>query len=155
MGGGGKTTAQRKISAKGSIERAKETASRNGSIKKGLNVASKAISMGTGGGSSGMLSSSVGKLGIAGVIIGAVLQNAEKIANFGVNLYEAQTGNEMASHNARTTIKTVTSLGGNYIGGFIENELFTKKTISRQNYGMDYGRELYQINVDGTKNKRI
>jgi len=155
MGGGGKTTAQRKISAKGSIARAKETIVRANTVKKGSGGISKAISLATGSGSAGMLSSTVGKLGVAGAVIGVVLQNAEKIANFGVNIYEAQTGNEMASHNARTTIKTITSLGTNYLTGAIENELFTKKTISRQNYGMDYGRELYQINVDGTKNKRI
>jgi len=153
--GGGKTASQKKLSAKGSIQRAKETTGGISRLKRGLGIANKAISTGMGASSSGVLSSGLGKLGVAGAITGFVLANAEKIALFGVNIYEAQTGNQMASHNARTTIKTISSLGTNYLSGYIENELFTKKTISRQNYGMDYGRELYSINVEGTKNKRI
>ena len=156
MGGGGKTTAQKKLSAKGSIARAKETMRDTGLLKKGLGGVNKAVSMASGGGgSSGMLSSTLGKAGIVGAVIGKLLETGEKVANFGVNMYEADTGNEIQSHNARTTIKTVTSMGLNYIGGYVENELFTKKTISRQNYGLDYGRELYGINVEGTKNKRV
>lgn len=151
--GGGKSAAQQKLSAKESIIRIKETIVQKGMGKKGLGVLGKAISTATGRGASGMLASVAGSTGSS--IVAFIITNAEKVANFGVNLYEAETGNEMRSHNARTTIRTISSLGMNYVSGAIQNELFTKKTISRQNYAMDYGRELYQINVDGQKNKRI
>jgi hypothetical protein len=152
MGGGGKTTAHKKISAKGSIERAKETMRITGSVKKTLGGVNKALSIASGSGSAGFLSSAVSK---GNVVLGLAISTAEKLASFGVNMYEAETGNVMASHNARNTIRTISSLGMNYVGGYIANELITKKMISRQNYGMDYGRELYSINVEGTKNKRI
>jgi hypothetical protein len=156
MGGGGKSAAQQKISGKGSIAKAKNTINHSGLVRKSLGTIGKGISMATGSGGSGALASSIGKSGgVAGQIAGFLITNAEKIANFGINIYEAGTGNEMASHNYRTTLKTISSMGKNYLIGAIQNELFTKQTISRQNYGMDYGRELYQINVDGFKNKRI
>lgn len=153
-GGGNKTASQQKLSAKGSITRAKETMGGKSLLKKGIGIANTTISTATGGNSS-VLKTAIGKAGPAGLIIGAIMTGAEKIADFGINIYEAQTGNEMRSHNARTTVKMISSLGIGFAQAAIQNEIFTKKIISRQNYGIDYGRELYQINVDGTKNKRI
>lgn len=153
MGGGrGKSVAQQKMSAKSSIARIKGIVADKGVSRKSFSFPSKAVSIATGKGSSGLLASAGSK---AGVIVGAIIAASEKIAQFGVNIYEADTGNEIRSHNARNTIATISSLGMNYVSGAIQNEFITKKIISRQNYSMDYGRELYQINVDGQKNKRI
>lgn len=126
MGGGGKSTAQRKISAKASIARAKETIQNTGLVKKSLGVVSKGVSVatGSGGSSSGLLSSVGGK---ASAILGTVIVVAEKIANYGINSREAESGNQLASHNERNTLRTITSLGMNYMVGQIQNELFTKK----------------------------
>lgn len=150
-GGRGKTVAQQKLSGKSSIIRAKETMATKGTPRKSFSFANKAVSIATGKGSSGLLASAGSK---ATGVIGGILILAEKIASFGVNIYEADTGNEISSHNVRNTIATVSSLGMNYLSGSIQNELITKKTISRQNYSLDYGRELYDINVNGQKNKR-
>jgi hypothetical protein len=143
MGGGGKTASQQKLSAKGSIKRAENK------WKAYFKKYSRAVSSGK----ADLIED--GKQRTVMSIVSSVVRSAEKIGNFGINYYEASTGNEMRSHNYRTTLKTITSMGMNYLSGAIENEIFTKQIISRQNYSMDYGRELYQINVDGTKNKRI
>jgi hypothetical protein len=117
-------------------------------------MASKGISSMSSGSSSLGLSGISKGFGVGAVISGLIIL-ADKVVSFGINLKEARTGEQVWAHNSRTTLKTITSLGTNYLFGAIQNELFAKKTISRQNYGLDYGRELYQINVEGSKNKRI
>ena len=47
------------------------------------------------------------------------------------------------------------SFGTNYLFGGIQNELFNKQVVTRQNLGLDYGREVYNMNIEGIKNKRI
>jgi uncharacterized protein YerC len=137
MGGGGKSAAQQKLSGKGSISKAKNTM--NATLKKQPN---KTITK-------------VGKIGGVGSAISFVIQKAEQLASLHNNLREAATGNELEAQNTRNTIKTVMSLGLNYVYGMIENELFTQKTISRQNAGLEYSRELYDINVNGSRTKRV
>jgi len=145
--GGRKSAAKRKLSAKGSIQRALDTKNIANKIRKTTNVLGNASS----GSSSGIFSKVAGKSAVLGVL----LVSAEKISNFGINVAQARTGNQVTSHNSRTTIKTISSGGMNFAFGAIKNELFTKQVISRQNFGNDYGREIYQINVEGKKNKRI
>ncbi|MCK9576426.1 MAG: hypothetical protein M0R51_10935 [Clostridia bacterium] len=155
MGGGGKTASQMKLSTKGSINRAKNTMQSTGLLKKATSGVNSTMSAINSGSSTGILSSKIGKIGSAGAAIGMLLATSEKLISFGINLQEAETGNRITAHNSRNTLKTVSSLGMNYVYGAIQNELFTKRQISRQNYSLDYGRELYGINVEGTKNKRI
>lgn len=154
-GMGGKAGARQKLSAKGSIARNKNTMNISATAKKISGTTSNMINSASS--SSGFISiSKTSKgLGFAGVVAAAILTSAEKIASFGINLREAKTGEQVRANNSRATIKTITSFGTNYITGAIQNELFTKRIISRQNFGLDYGRELYQINVEGYKNKRI
>ena len=147
MGSGGKSASRKKLSAKGSIDRSKTTMNMTSKLKSSSGVLSSV----SGGKGLKALGKVAGKLGV----LGAVMVGAEKGANFGINLYSANTGNQIQSHNARTTLNTISSFGTNYAYGTLKNEIFTKKIISRQNFGLDYGRELYKINVEGTKNKRI
>jgi len=147
-------SSQNKLSAKGSINRSKNIIGNSKNLKRISNMASKGISS-AGSGSSNLGLTSLAKGAGVASVIGALMVVAEKGVSFGINMQEARTGEQIRGHNARTTLKTVTSLGTNYLYGHIQNELFTKKIISRQNFGLDYGREIYQINVNGSKNKRI
>jgi len=152
LGRGG--SSQNKLSAKGSVQRNKNIVNNSKKLKRISGAASKGMSSMSSGSSSLGLGKIMKGAGVAGAI-GLLLVLAEKGVSFGINLKEARTGEQIRAHNARTTLNTVSSLGTNYLFGHIQNELFTKKTISRQNFGLDYGRELYQINVEGSKNKRI
>ena len=152
LGKGG--SSQNKLSAKGSVQRSKNIVNNSMKLKKIPSLASKGISAMGSGSSSAVLGKVMKGFGVGAVVAG-LTQVAEKAVSFGISLKEARTGEQIRAHNARTTLKMVTSLGGNYLFGAIQNELFAKKTISRQNFGLDYGREIYQINVEGSKNKRI
>jgi len=152
LGRGG--SSQNKLSAKGSVHRSKNIVNNSKKLKRIPGMASKGISSMSSGSSSLGLSGMMKGAGAAGAVA-ALIALADKVVSFGINIKEARTGEQVWAHNSRATLKTVTSLGANYLFGAIQNELFTKKTISRQNYGLDYGRELFQINVEGSKNKRI
>ena len=152
LGKGG--SSQNRLSAKGSVRRKQNIVNNSKKLKRIPSIASKGISS-MGSGSSSMGLGGLAKGAGVGVFISGLLILAEKVVSFGINLKEARTGEQVWAHNSRTTLNTIASLGTNYLFGAIQNELFTKKTISRQNYGLDYGRELYQINVEGSKNKRI
>ena len=154
LGKGG--SSQNKLSAKGSVQRSKNIVNNSMKLKRIPSLASKGISaMGSGSPSLSLSLIGVAKGFGVGAVVGGLVMLAEKAVSFGISLKEARTGEQIRAHNARTTLKMVTSLGGNYLFGAIQNELFAKKTISRQNFGLDYGREIYQINVEGSKNKRI
>jgi len=152
LGRGG--SSQNKLSAKGSVQRNKNIVNNSKKLKRIPSMASKGLSSMSSGSSSLSLGGIPKGAGVGAVISGLIIL-ADKVVSFGINLKEARTGEQVWAHNSRTTLKTITSLGTNYLFGAIQNELFIKKTISRQNYGLDYGRELYQINVEGSKNKRI
>jgi hypothetical protein len=147
MGSGGKSASRKKLSAKGSIDRSKTTMNMTSKLKSSSSALGN-VSSGSGG-------KMLGKVAGKSAIVGVILTSAMKLASFGISMYSANTGNTIRTHNARTTLKTIGSMGTNYMYGALKNEIFTKKVISRQNFGLDYGRELYQINVEGTKNKRI
>lgn len=150
MGKSGKSSSVSKISAKGSIERAKNTIASTGLLKQGVSQSGKVLSH-ISSGSAGSLKS----IGKSGVLLSTLFATSAKIADFAIEYKTAQTGEQVWGHNAKTSLKTVVSFGMNYVYGFLQNEIFTKQTIHRQNESLDYGRELYQINVEGTKNKRI
>lgn len=155
---GGKSNAKQKISAKGSIRRAKSTMRTSLMPKKLTSSLKGAMNHANSGSSANMLSSvsAVSKgAGITMAFVASLTMASIKIAKFGININEAQTGDRVWSNNANATLKTITSLGTNYLYGGIHNELFTKRKISRQNYGLDYYREIYQLNMEGYKNKRI
>lgn len=147
--------ATKKLSAKGSIERKTITMTQKFKPPKSISAPGNIISNIDKGGSTGILSKGAKKIGTAGAVIGVLLTTGEKVASFAINMRESKTGNSLRAHNSRTTLNTVTSVGLNYAYGALNNELFRKKEISRQNNALDYGRDLYQINVEGSKTKRI
>jgi len=148
IGGGSKSAAKAKLSAKSSISRQKETKSITSKLKSYANAGMSLSS------SKSNLPKFIKKN--IGISAGAmVVETAIKMADYGLTLYNANTGNNRYTHNARTVLNTMATLGLNYAFGAIKNELITKRIVSRQNYGLDYGRELYSINVEGTKHKRI
>ena len=154
MGSGKKTIAHKKISGKSSIARNKNTMNMSLKVKsafKGVGNVASDINKGN----SSIVSKTVGKLGKVGVVVGALMTLGNKTIGMVINYNEAQTGDKLRAHNSRVLLNTATSFGMNYVYGAIRNEIFTKNIISRQNFALDYGRELYQINVEGTKNKRI
>lgn len=153
-GMGGKSGARQKLSAKGSIQRANNNKI-GMSLKKSTSMITGGINSMSSGSGSSVLVGGAKKAGIAGAIAAAIISVADKAITFGINLQEANTGEQIRAHNSKATLKTITSFGTNYLYGGFQNELFTKKVISRQNFGLDYGREIYQINMNGTKNKRI
>lgn len=152
---GGKSGPRQRLSAKSTIKRNKNTKDSSKMSLKAASSFNKTLGHMSSGSSSNVMSSSLGKAGVTAAVIGAGITVAEKIFSFGISLKEAETGDRVSANNARATLKTVTSLGTNYLYGAIQNELFTKRVISRQNYGLDYYRELYQLNMEGTKIKRI
>jgi hypothetical protein len=154
MLGKGKSSSNR-LSAKGSIQRQKDTISSINGLKRVTGMTSSTLSSINSGSSGANLVKAAKGAGLAGAAIGALIVASEKVMSFGINIREAKTGEQVWAHNAKTTLKTVTSLGGNYLFGYAQNELFNKKVISRQNYGLDYGREIYQMNNEGYKTKRI
>jgi len=152
---GSKSGARSKLSAKSTVKRNKNIKEVSKISLKTSSSVNKTLSHMSSGNSSNVISSTLGKASITTAVIGASIAIAEKTVSFGIDLKEAETGDRVSANNARATLKTVVSLGQNYIFGAIHNELFTKRVISRQNYGLDYYRELYQLNMEGKKNKRI
>lgn len=154
MGSGKNTIAQQKLSAKHSLNRNKSTMQLSSKVKNVLGGAGKmAGNINTG--SSTSVISKVGKLGATAAIGGALVTLAIKGANFGINYKEAETGNSLRAHNSRAIINMISTAGTNVLYAGLKNEIFTKKIISRQNFSNDYGRELYNMNVEGQKTKRI
>jgi hypothetical protein len=93
------------------------------------------------------------KTAIVAVMSTALVKGAERVTSFGIDYSEALTGEAVLAHNRRALLSTITSGGSNIINGYIKNEIFTSKVIARQNRALDYGRELYNLNIEGQKNK--
>lgn len=152
---GGSTGRKGKLSAKTTAQNTKNTLN----LKKGLGYASSSISgsgkvSGSGLESVGKnVSKSLGKGGVVMAIIMTAFQVAEKVVNFGVNIWEAKTGESVRANNLRATAKTHASLGLNILIGGINFALTDAKRIKRQNIELEYGQEIYNLNYLGEKNK--
>jgi len=79
-------------------------------------------------------------------------KTADKAVNFGVALYQASTGENMISSNIKAYSKVATTLGLAYVDSAIDNWLYRIPTVQRQNYMLDYGRNLYTRNIENEKN---
>lgn len=143
--------AKGKLSAKGSAQNAKETSSTYLTVKGTTKGIGNAVNFA--GGNAPGLGQVLGTLGKVGLAIGAVVGTAVKVSNIGINIYEAQTGESMNAHNARSMVQTISTLGLNVLSGKVNNLLTTQHNIRRQNISMDYYRELYNLNMYGEKNK--
>jgi len=155
MGSGG-SGAQTKLSAKGTqskqITTLRESSSNGLSGRDVLKPINTMVGIGTGNAPK-LLSSGLSKMGVTGAIIGAGLAIADKVINFGIDIWESNTGESMIAKNTRMEVNTVMTMGMNVLSGSIKNQLITHNVIRRQNNMLEYGRELYNLNIDGQKNK--
>ena len=142
-----------KLSASSTFSRNKDTVKKNTKITRAMSQTGKVMNI-VNGYSSRPLTAVIGKMGTTGSVITASLVLSEKIADFGINIWEAETGESMLAHNMRAGVRTITSLGTNLLIGRIQNDIFATRQIARQNRTLDYGRELYNLNVLGEKYKR-
>ena len=78
---------------------------------------------------------------------------ANQVVGFGAGIYEAQSGETMLTHNVRAWSKTLTSVGTSYVSAWVNNMLYTRPTVKRQNYMLDYNRKLFMRNIENEKNQ--
>jgi|LGVF01.2.fsa_nt_gb hypothetical protein len=146
---GGRTTrAQAKLSAKETHKNKKGSTSASASKKEVNHMGALATFMSSGN----MLKSSIMKVPILRTAMLAG-KTAEKGVNFLTSVYQAQTGENMIANNTRAYSKIISTLGIGYVEGAIDNWLYKKPTVQRQNYMLDYGRKLYTRNIENEKNQ--
>lgn len=78
---------------------------------------------------------------------------ANQVVGFGAGIYEAHSGETMLTHNIRAWSKTLTSAGTSYVSAWVNNMLYTRPTVKRQNYMLDYSRNLFNQNIENEKNQ--
>lgn len=83
----------------------------------------------------------------------AAAKLADKAVNFGTAIYQARSGEKMISSNVKAYSKVSSTFGAAYISSAIDNWLFREPEVQRQNYMLDYGRNLYIRNIENEKNK--
>lgn len=93
---------------------------------------------------------SVGK--VASSIIVAT-KTAQKIVNFGVDMWEARTGQSVRASNIKATGRAHTSFYLNQVVAGINYYLTGRHRIKRQNMELEYGRELYNMNYLNKKQR--
>ena len=146
---GGRTTrAQGKLSTKETHNSKKGRTSASATKKETNHMGALATFMSSGN----ILKSSIMKVPIlrSAMVAGKV---ADKGINFVTRLYQAQSGENMISSNTKAYSKVATTLGLAYLEGSIDNWLYRKPTVQRQNYMLDYGRNLYIRNIENEKNQ--
>lgn len=150
-GGGGKPGVSSNMGRAKSTLSAKDSATINKTIKKTTSVISgMSTFVSTGKVSSGVMMTSP-VLRSSKMISMAV----EKGGNTLIKLYQAHSGEDMLASNAKAILKTATSGGTNLLSGYVENLLYTRPQIRRQNNMLDYGREIYLRNVENNKNRFV
>lgn len=151
----GKSGAESKLSAKTSNQSQIQSLKQKTNTYQFPNVnkiVNTAVKVGTGN-VSGLASAGLMKAGMTGALIATGLASSDKVAKFGIDIWESHTGESMLARNIRASVSTVTSLGGNLLSQAIKNAVIVKNQIERQNLNLEYGRELYNLNVFNEKNK--
>jgi hypothetical protein len=146
---GGKTSrAQGKLSTKETHNNKKGGTSAVATKKNVNHMGALATFMASGS----MMKSAIMKVPVlrSAMIAGKV---ADKGVNFVTNIYQARSGERMVSNNIRAYSKVASTLGIAYIEGAIDNWLYREPEVQRQNYMLDYGRELFTRNIENEKNK--
>lgn len=121
-------------------------------IKKGSQIVNK-VTTGNVGVSNLTALTNTGKLGITMLLIGKVVGAVSKGADLYINHLEAKTGDSVYYGNVKATKNLIMSLGLSQVYGAINNEIITKQIVRRQNYALEYGQQLYNLNNYGEKNK--
>jgi len=146
---GGKTTrAQAKLSTKETHQSKKGRTSASATKKETNHMGALATFMSSGN----LLKSSIMKVPLlrSVMVAGKV---ADKGVNFATAIYQARSGEQMISNNIKAYSKVASTLGLAYVEGAIDNWLYRKPTVERQNYMLDYGRKLYIRNIENEKNQ--
>ncbi len=147
--GGGRTTrAQSKMSTKGSFNNKKGRMATVATKKETNHMGALATFMTSGN----MLKSGLMKVPLlrSVMVAGKV---ADKGVQFGTAIYQARSGEKMISHNIKAYSKVYTTMGIAYLEGALDNYLYREPEVKRQNYMLDYGRELFLRNIENEKNK--
>ena len=148
--GGGGSGRQAKLSAKGTSYQAKQV------IQQSSNIGKMKMAKNVSGAAKGVMTGSASKVLASVPVLAAVfiaLNQVDKVINFGTNVYQAWSGEDMFASNVRAYSKTISSAGLNLVAGTIKNELYIKPRITRENYMRDYGRDLYTNIGYSDKNK--
>ncbi len=82
----------------------------------------------------------------------AAAQAVNKVAQFGIGIYQAHSGEDMLAANMSATWKAYTTFGGSLIKAGFDNLLYNRPRVRRQNNMLEYGRNLYSRNIDNEKN---
>lgn len=155
LGGDGGGVRQSKISAKKSSGVSKQIIQQsqggNGNTLKALKTI-KSVGGSALGGSQSLLNTLTSYVPPVAIGYGLV-KVGERIAVFGSQFRQSRSGESMLESNYRAKVKTTTNLGLNILYGQISNTLFTQPKIVRQNYALNYERQLYNYNVYSEKNK--
>jgi hypothetical protein len=151
MAGGGKPGVSSNMSRAKSTLSAKDSITINKAIKKATNLGIGAATFG----STGDVPRSV----IMSVPVLRELKILSKVADKGIDIYtkikQAHSGEDMLLSNFKARYKTARSLGTNIFSGYVQNLLYTRPQIRRQNNMLDYGREIYLRNVENEKNQFV
>lgn len=95
-------------------------------------------------------------LKVAGAVATAIyagVKTAEKVVNFGVNMWEARTGQSVRASNIKATGKAHTSAYLNVVVAQIDHYLIGRHRVNRQNLELEYNRELYNLNYLNRKHR--
>jgi len=150
-GGGGKPGVSSNMSRAKSTLSAKDSATINKTIRKTTNMISGMTTFASTGDftkSAMMTSSPLRAIRILKMV-------SDKTVDLGSKLYQVHTGEDMLISNFKARYNTISSGGKNILMGYIDNILFTRPQIRRQNNMLDYGREIYLKNVENEKNQFV
>lgn len=124
-------------------EKKRETATKG--ISNALR-ASRAIRTQDVGGAFGLF----GNTGAVGVAM-SVGQEVNQWHNFYLDYRSAVTGETIYAGNLKKSKTYILSLGGAYLKDAVQNHLFTKNVVHRQNLQNQYYRDLYFNKIDGNQ----
>lgn len=91
--------------------------------------------------------------GAVAVTIYTGVKTAEKVVNFGVNMWEARTGQSVRASNIKATGKAHTLAYLNVVVAQIDHYLIGSHRVNRQNLELEYNRELYNLNYLNRKHR--
>lgn len=115
-------------------------------VGEGLNASRGVIGMTTG-------MSATKMVGLASASLALMVEQSSKIHDVVLSVRGSTNGNDIYHSNVKATKGIVMSLGSSLVKQMFTNELITKNQVRRQNYELEYGRELYLLNNYGEKYK--
>lgn len=150
-GGGGRVGVSQNMSRAKSNLSAKDTSTMDKKFKKSMNILTGMTTF-----------ASTGSLPTSAMMSKPVLREIKMVSmvldkgmEFGAKLYQSHSGEDMLVSNFRAKFKTATSAGTNLLQGYVQNMLYNRPVVRRQNNMLNYGREIYLRNVESEKNQFV